>query len=216
MDAWTAVDTLPWMGQKSREVDLYIEKSAPFAQPILRKLRTLFHKADARIEEKLKWGVPSFEYKGIVGGVAAFKKHVAWGLWKGSLLKAPAGAIQRDASSHMSGGSPRTLAELPDDAVLIDLIQQAVDLNDRGVKLSKRSNPTKKPPLKTPPDLAAALKKNPKARATYEAFSPSHKREYVEWITEAKQDATRARRLAQAVEWLAEGKSRNWKYERKK
>lgn len=200
------------MAKTDPRVDTYIEKAAPFAQPILRKVRTLFHKASPKIEETLKWGVPSFEYKGIVGGMAAFKKYVTWGLWKAKLLDGVE-EMRSDKSSHMSGGAIASVSEMPPDAKVIALIKQAVQLNEHGVTLPQRSG-KKKPPPKAPIDLTAALKKNAKASATYDAFSPSHKREYCEWITEAKQAETRARRIAQTIEWLAEGKSRNWKYER--
>lgn len=200
------------MAKTDPRVDEYIKKAAPFAQPILRKVRTLFHKASPKIEETVKWGVPSFEYQGIVGGMAAFKKYVTWGLWKAKLLDGVQD-MRSDQSSHMSGGAIADVSEIPPDAKVVALIKQAVKLNEDGVKLPQRSG-KKKPPPKTPSDLAAALKNNAKAAASYAAFSPSHKREYCEWITEAKQAETRARRLAQAIEWLAEGKSRNWKYER--
>lgn len=201
------------MPDRNAAVDAYIANAAPFARPIMVKLRQLFHKACPQIEEKIKWGCPSFEYKGMVGGFAAFKKHVSWGFWKASLLSDPKGVLKSTASSPMGGGSPGTVKELPADGVLIDLIKQAVQLNIDGVKLARPKNARRTPP-KTPPDLAAAMKKNAKARATYEGFSPSHQREYVEWITEAKRPETRAKRIAQAIEWLAEGKSRNWKYQR--
>src|SRR3954470_22886566 len=125
------------MGKRSLQVDEYIASAAPFAQPILKKLRTLFHRACPQIEETLKWGKPTFTYHGIVGGMAAFKQHVGWGLWKGKLLKAPAGAIGSKASSIMSGGKPTDLSQLPPDDVLIDLIRQAAALNEAGVKIPK-------------------------------------------------------------------------------
>jgi uncharacterized protein YdeI (YjbR/CyaY-like superfamily) len=190
-------------------VDAYIAKAAPFAQPILIKLRALFHRACPDIEEKLKWGMPSFEYKGLVGGMAAFKKHATWGFWKSRLLKDPRGVLADDGS--MGAGKPTDVSQLPPDRYILDLIRQAVALNEQGIKL-QRPKSTKRPPPRTPAYLAAELKKNPKARAVYDAFSPSHKREYIEWITQAKQDTTRKRRLAQAIEWIAQGKSRNWKY----
>jgi hypothetical protein len=199
------------MGQRIPEVDRYIDAAAPFAQPILRRLRDLFHEASPLIQEKIKWGCPSFEHKGIVGGMAAFKKHVAWGLWKAALLDGQ-GAMRSSASSHMSGGSPTDVSELPSDKTLLALIRKAVDLNERGVKTPKREKPKAKPLPKLPADFATALRAEPRAASTYKAFSPSHKREYVEWVTEAKQPQTRARRIAQAVAWMTEGKPRNWKY----
>jgi uncharacterized protein YdeI (YjbR/CyaY-like superfamily) len=197
------------MSNHNAQVDAYIAKSPPFAQPILTRLRELFHRACPQLEEKLKWGVPSFEYKGMLGGMAAFKKHATWGLWKSKLLNDPKKVIDHPGS--MGAGKPSNISELPPDRDILDLIKQAVALNEKGVKL-ERPKPAKRPPPKAPPDLAAALKKNAKARATFDAFSPSHKREYIEWITEARQEETRKRRLAQAIEWMAHGKPRNWKY----
>lgn len=193
------------------EVDAYIARSAPFAQPILKKLRMLFHHGCPGLEEKIKWGCPSFEYKGMLCGMAAFKKHVAWGFWKAKLLKDPKGILKSTASSPMGGGSPTSVDELPPDAVLLGLIRQAVALNEAGVKLPA-ARKKQRPPLKVPADLTSALKKRPAASRTFAGFSPSHKREYVEWITQAKRPETRAARITQAVEWMADGKPRNWKY----
>ena len=203
------------MAKRPANVDEYIANAQPFAQSILTKLRALFHRACPPIEERLKWGMPSFEYKGIVGGMAAFKQHVSWGLWKAALIDDPTGAMKSDASSAMGGGKLTSVADLPPDRVMLNLIQQAVDLNERGVKLPQRSAAARKPPPKIPPDLAAALKKNSKAAAAYDTFPPSHQREYIEWITEAKQPQTRQRRLKQAIEWMSQRKPRNWKYMKK-
>ena len=192
------------------QIDGYIERAQPFARPIMQKLRALFHKACPQIEEKLKWGVPSFEYKGMVGGFAAFKQHVSWGMWKSALLNDPAGVL-KGKSSTMGTGKMTSVADLPPDRVILDLIRQAVALNEQGVK-TPRKPVEKRPPLRTPADLAGALKANGRAGEAFKGFSPSHRREYVEWITEAKQPATRQRRLEQAVAWIAEGKPRNWKY----
>ena len=205
------ISPLP-MAIRTAEVDAYIEKAQPFARPILRRIRALFHKACPQLEEKLKWGHPSFEYKGMLGGMAAFKKHAVWGLWKAALINDPTNAMASDASSPKRGGKLSSVDDLPKDEILLDLIRQAKDLNDRGVKLPIRSDRKPKPPPKVPADLATALKKNSKAAATFADFSPSHQREYVEWITEARQDETRRRRIDQAIQWMAQGKPRNWKY----
>jgi uncharacterized protein YdeI (YjbR/CyaY-like superfamily) len=197
---------------KNPAVDAYIAKSAAFARPILTRVRGLMHKACPRIEETIKWGVPHFEYQGVVASMAAFKQHASVGFWKQKLMDDPAGLFPAAGESSMGGRKFRSADELPSDVVLLRYIKTAVALNEAGVKVLKAARP-KKPPPKLPADLAAALKKNPKAKATYDAFPPSHQREYVEWITEAKQEATRQRRLATAVEWMAQGKSRNWKYE---
>lgn len=197
---------------KNPAVDAYIAKSADFARPILKRVRAAMHKACPQIEETIKWGVPHFEHQGVVASMAAFKQHASFGFWKQKLMEDPAGLFPAAGESSMGGRKFRSADELPSDAVLLRYTRAAVALNEAGVKVPKAAKP-KKPPPKLPADLAAALKKNPKARATYDTFPPSHKREYVEWITEAKQEATRQRRLATAVAWMAQGKSRNWKYE---
>ncbi|WP_428937634.1 YdeI/OmpD-associated family protein [Fontivita pretiosa] len=200
------------MGTRSPEVDAYIRNAPPFAQPILTRIRELFHRACPDVQEKLKWRVPSFEYKGMLGGMAAFKRHATWGLWKASLLKDPKGVLEGRASSPMAAGKCSDVSQLPPEQDMVDLIRQAVELNERGVKLPQRSRTASRPPPKTPPDLAAALKRNARAAATFKGFSPSHKREYIEWITEARQEQTRRRRVAQAIEWISQGRPRNWKY----
>jgi uncharacterized protein YdeI (YjbR/CyaY-like superfamily) len=193
-------------------VDAYIAKSAEFARPILTRLRALMHKACPRIEETMKWGVPHFEYKGIVASMAAFKQHAAFGFWKQRLLEDPAGFFPAPGDSSMGGRKIRSAADLPTDAVLLRYIKTAVALNEQGIKLEKSARPSK-PPVKPPADLVAALKKNVRAKATYDVFPPSRKRDYVEWITDAKQEETRKRRLATAIQWMAQGKARHWKYE---
>jgi uncharacterized protein YdeI (YjbR/CyaY-like superfamily) len=200
------------MKKASAAVDAYIAKAAPFARPILKKLRQLFHRACPEIEERIKWGAPSFEYKGMVGGFAAFKQHVSFGFWKGTLLKDPHGIFDGTTDSAMGGIKLTDVSRLPADDILIEYIREAVALNEQGVKVPKAK--TKRKPLEVPDYFLAALQKNKKALAAFESFSPSHQREYVEWITEAKQEATREKRLATALEWLAQGKRRNWKYEK--
>jgi hypothetical protein len=218
------------MGTKNADVTAYITRAQPFARPILTKIRALFHRASPLIEEKLKWGMPSFEHNGIVGMMAGFKQHARWGLWKSKQLDDPRDAVAGGSSSTMGMNKVTSLADLPGDDVIIDLIKQAVALNARGgVKRSaprtggaaanataSRAKVKPRPAPKPPADLAAALKKNAKAATTFKNFSPSHRREYIEWITEARQPETRQRRLAQTIEWLAEGKPRNWKYMKRK
>jgi uncharacterized protein YdeI (YjbR/CyaY-like superfamily) len=200
---------------KNPKVDAYIAKSAPFARPILEKLRELFHQACPSIEETMKWGFPHFDYKGIVGNMAAFKQHAAFGFWKSKLLEDPHGILADGRDSPMIAAKLTDVSQLPSDKILLDYVRRAVALNERGVKLPARK---KKPQaeLKVPDFFLTAIKKHKKAWAAFESFSPSHKREYVEWITEAKQPATRNRRVATAIEWIAEGKPRNWKYMKKK
>lgn len=198
------------MANRIPDVDAYIEKSAPFAQAILEKLRDLFHKACPEMQEVMKWSFPHFEYKGIVGSMAAFKQHCSFGFWKGKLMKDPNKLFAGDSS--MSGMKVSSVKDLPSDKVLLAYIKEAVALNEDGIKAPKAKKPPKKA-LVVPDYFMAALTKNKEALAVFQAFSPSHQREYVEWVTEAKQDATRDKRLAQAIEWMAEGKARNWKYQ---
>jgi uncharacterized protein YdeI (YjbR/CyaY-like superfamily) len=195
------------------EVDSYIEKAAPFAQPILKRIRGAFHAAHPDVAETIKWGVPHFEYKGVLGSMAAFKAHVGWGFWKSSLLSDPA-KLFKGESRGMGGARVESIDDLPSEAVLVDYVREAIRLNEEGVKVEKKK-PAPRAEVETPEDLAKALKKAPAAKKAWDAFAPSHRREYVEWITEAKQEATRAKRLATTIEWLTEGKSRNWKYVKK-
>jgi len=203
------------MAKKDPRVDAYITKSADFAQPILKHLRKLVHTACPEVEETLKWSMPSFMYKGILCGFASFKEHCTFGFWKGDLMFADDKEAQKRANEAMGHfGRMTRLADLPGDKLLLGYIKEAMRLNDEGVKKSPKPKLKVKPELIVPPVLVAALKKNTKAKAAFDAFSYSHKKEYAEWIGEAKQEDTRTRRLATTIAWLSEGKSRNWKYER--
>ncbi len=195
---------------RSKAVDAYIAKSAPFARPILSRIRKAMHQGCPQVEETIKWGVPHFEYKGVLVGMAAFKQHAAFGFWKRRLMSDPTGFFSK-GESGMGGRRIHSADELPSDSELVRLVREAVALNEKGVKSPRVAR--KKPPVKVPPYLATALKKNAKAKAFFDQLSPSARRDYVEWLTEAKQPATRDRRLATTIEWLAAGKQRNWKYQ---
>ena len=197
------------MGTRDPRVDAYIARSAEFARPILSHLREIVHSACPEVEETLKWSAPHFMYRGMLAGMSAFKAHCAFGFWKGSLVTGGDGGVEAQAMGQF--GRITSLDDLPPRRVIIGYVKQAMKLNEEGVKTPKRRKTPKTEPL-MPAELAAALAKNAKARATFEAFSPSHQREYVEWIAEAKGEETRQRRLANALEWMAEGKARNWKY----
>jgi uncharacterized protein YdeI (YjbR/CyaY-like superfamily) len=197
------------MGARDARVDAYIAKSADFAKPILKYLRETVHAACPECEETLKWGAPAFMYNGILCGFAAFKEHATFGLWKHELLLG-----ERPRAAMGSFGRLTSIKDLPSKRRLVTLIKRAMKLNEEGVKV-QRSKAAKEP-IRMPPDLASALAKDKKARAAFDAFSPSHKREYLEWVTEAKGADTRARRIATAIEWMSEGKPRNWKYMRGK
>ena len=190
-------------------IDDYIQSAAAFAQPMLVHIRDTVHQACPQVEETIKWGMPTFMHSGgILCGMAAFKKHVSFGYWKHALVVGD-GSAQEGMGSY---GKMASLKDLPPKKTLLAHIRKAAKLNEDGVKAPAQRKGAKPPP-QAPDDLAAALRKNKAAQATYDAFPPSCKREYVEWITEAKREETRAKRLAQAVEWMAEGKRRNWKYE---
>ncbi len=196
------------MGKRDPRVDAYIAKAADFAQPILTEFREIVHAACPDCEEAIKWSSPSFMYKGLLCGMDAFKEHAVFGFWKGAL-----GVDDQAKTVHPTRMTIRItkLFDLPPRKVLIGYIKQAMALNDAGVKMTRPPRGTAKPVV-VPKDLAAALAKNKKAQAAFERFPPSHKREYVEWITEAKREETRNRRLRIALRQIAEGKPQNWKY----
>jgi len=203
------------MGQKNKRVDAYIDKAQPFAKPILTKLRELIHKGNPEVEETIKWGMPSFDYKGPFCSFASFKQHAVFGFWKYELIKDPRGYVSEifnkggDAMGDL--GRITSIKDLPPDKVIIDFVKQAKKLNDDGIKLpAKPKKP--KAELIIPSYLINALKKNKQAFETFNNFSYSHKKEYIEWITEAKTEETRNKRIATTIEWISEGKSRNWKY----
>ncbi|MEP7213773.1 MAG: YdeI/OmpD-associated family protein [Acidobacteriota bacterium] len=191
-------------------VDAFIEKSADFAKPILLHIRKLVHTACPDTVETIKWGFPHFDHKGMLCAMSAFKQHCAFGFWKQSLLEADAFSAQKTAMG--SFGRITSVEDLPADDIIIGLVHQAVELNEKGIKVDKKPTAGKKE-LVVPDYLTVELKKNKAARETFENFPYSCKKEYVQWITEAKTDATRDKRLATTLEWLAEGKRRNWKYE---
>jgi len=192
-------------------VDAYIEKSADFAKPILNHIRKLVYRAYPDIEETMKWSFPHFVHKGTVCSMASFKQHCAFGFWKQSLLEKDVFPAEKTAMG--SFGRITSVKDLPPDKMLIGLIRQAVELNEKGIKVAKR--PAAKKALVTPKELTSALLKNKTAKATFDKFSPSHRNEYIAWIEEAKTAPTREKRLATTVEWLSEGKSKNWKYEKR-
>ena len=200
------------MGKKDPRVDAYIAKSADFARPILKHLRTLVHKACPDVEETMKWSFPHFDYKGMMCSMASFKHHCAFGFWKASLMSASEQFTQVGETAMGHLGQIKSLDDLPSDKVMRVYIKEAATLNDAGVKIPSKPKSKEKKELKVPSDLSAALKRNKKAKETFDSFSASHRREYVEWITEAKTKETREKRLATAIEWMVEEKVRNWKY----
>lgn len=199
------------MGIRDPRVDAYIAKQADFARPMLTYIREIVHEGCPDVSETIKWRVPSFEHHGILCGMAAFKAHLQFGFWKHDLV----------VGTRMDGmgfGKLGGLKDLPPRAKLVAYVRKAAKLNEQGVKSpwmearAKKARVAAKTPIAVPADFRAALGKHTRAKAVFASFSPSHKREYLEWITEAKQQETRKRRIAQAVEWISEGKARNWKY----
>jgi uncharacterized protein YdeI (YjbR/CyaY-like superfamily) len=200
------------MGKRDDRVDAYIKRSGEFARPILIHLRGIVHETCADVEETMKWSFPHFLYKGMMCSMAAFKEHCAFGFWKSSLILDKGGVPVEKAMGQF--GRITKLEDLPSKKILSGYIKQAMKLNDDGIKSPARIKPKENVPreIVVPVDLASALLANSAASATFEKFSPSHKREYVDWINEAKTQATRTRRLEQAIQFMAEGKPRHWKY----
>ena len=201
---------------RDQRVDAYLEKVAPFAQPILTHVRDLMHTASPDIDETVKWGMPFFQLNGIIiGNMAGFKEHCSVDLWGPEM----AAVLKADGFGQTEGratfGRISSLNDLPGDKVLLNYFRQAVGFvlrGERTTSLVRKAKKAVKPAPEVPADLAAALKKNKAAVKVFDAFSPSCKREYVDWIVEAKRAETREKRVTQAVEWMAEGKTRMWKY----
>jgi len=196
-------------------VDAYIEKAAPFAQPILAHLRKLMHQACPHATETMKWSMPFFVQQGIIiASMASFKQHCAFGFWGPEMKK----VLSKDGlkASYGMGSLGRItgLDALPSDRVLLTYMGQAADFVESGqrTKSIDRSKKSPNKPVRVPPELTAALKKNKMATKVFAEFSPSCKREYADWIADAKRPETKAKRVKQAVGWIAQGKQRNWKY----
>lgn len=198
------------MPRRDPRVDAYIEKSADFAKPILRHVREVAHAACPDVVETMKWSFPHFDYKGIMMSMAAFKEHCTLGFWNAREVLGP------DAREGAMGqfGRITSVKDLPPKKVLAGYVKKAMAAKDAGVKPARPARVARPEPA-VPAELAAALrlKKNRKAKEAWDAFPPSHRREYVEYIGEAKRAETRARRVAQTVAQLHEGKGRNWKYQ---
>ena len=196
------------MGTRDPRVDTYIGKSPVFARPILEHLRDVVHAACPQVEEDIKWGAPHFLHHGMLASMAAFKAHACFGFWRGKELFPDGGA----GGAMGDFGKLTSVKDLPAKKTLASLVKQAMALNESGAAKPKRVAKPKPPPVPSPA-FAAAIARSRKAAKVFAAFPPGQQREYVEWIDEAKGEDTRTRRIAQAVEWIAEGKRRNWKYE---
>lgn len=204
------------MATKDERIDAYITASQPFARPILKHLRSLVHKACPEVHETIKWGFPHFEYGGkILCSMASFKEHCAFGFRLGVMMSDPKGILKQVGSNSGMGhfGKISSLDDLPSEKTIIQYIKEAMTLTDEGVSKPKVNNSGSKE-LEMPDYFVASLKKDKQAHSNFEKFSYSKKKDYVEWITEAKTEATRKKRMDLALEWLREGKGRNWKYEK--
>ncbi len=204
------------MGKKDKKVDAYIAKSAEFAKPILTHLRELVHKACPEVVEVIKWGFPNFDYKGVFCSMAGFKQHCSFGFWKASLMDDPHKILSitdRNSMGHFD--RIISLKDLPSDRILLAYVKQAAELNDKGVRRVVKVTPKGSKTIDTPEYFEKALKKNKTARDIFENFAYSHRKEYIQWFEEAKTEETRNKRIVQAIEWISEGKGRNWKYAKK-
>lgn len=200
---------------KDPRIDAYIARAQPFARPILEHLRALVHKAVPGVEETLKWGMPTFMSHGaIMCGMASFKAHCAFWFWKGSRIPDTHKIFGRGDKAMGQLGRLRSLKDLPSAAILTKYMRAGAALNKTGATGPRTPVSAKRTVNvpRTPADLSKALRGNAKAAATWKAFPPSHRKEYIEWITEAKTAETRSRRLATSLEWIVEGKHRNWRY----
>jgi uncharacterized protein YdeI (YjbR/CyaY-like superfamily) len=207
------------MEQFDPRVDAYIAKSADFAKPILTHIREVVHRASPAITETIKWGMPFFDYKGPVCQVAAFKQHCGFGFWRASRLSDPHKVLNTgEEASAGSFGRIDSLSDLPADDILIAYVQEAMRLNETGekagMKVKKDKPPVQKKEVAVPEEFLTGLDENPVADENFNKFSPSKQREYLDWFAETKTEATRLKRIQQALEWIAEGKSRNWKYQK--
>ncbi|HEY2583721.1 MAG TPA: YdeI/OmpD-associated family protein [Mucilaginibacter sp.] len=200
------------MEQYDSRVDAYIAKSAEFAKPILEYIRDVVHEASPLITETIKWGFPFFDYKGPVCNMSAFKQHIGFGFWKASLLNDPHQMLRFGDEKAGSFGDIKSVADLPPKEIIIDFVQQAITFNEMGVKVPAKKVPVEKTELVIPDYFIKYLAKDPKAKEIFDKFSYSHKKEYAEWIVDAKSETTREKRMETALEWISEGKSRNWKY----
>ena len=198
---------------RDRRMDAYISRAPEFARPILSHLRELIHSACPEVEETMKWSRPHFMRRGMMlCGMSAFQRHCAFGFWLGEMVLGPDSTDPNLKNGMGHFGRITSLADLPGDKQLLASIKKAVALNDAGTRRPAPPRSTGKKELSIPRYFTAALKTNKRALAAFEAFSYSHKKEYVEWITEAKREETRQKRIETMLSWLAEGKSRNWKY----
>jgi len=203
------------MEKFDKRIDTYIERSAEFAKPILIHIRELVHRTAPEISETIKWAFPHFEYKGTICHMASFKQHCTFGFRKASLLPDPHNLLNGETSSAMGQfGRITALSDLPSDEILESYLRNAILLNETGIKLPVIKKSPSASVVSVPEYFMEALSKNPLAQSTFEGFSNSHKKEYIEWVSEAKTEKTREKRLATTMLWLSEGKLMHWRYKK--
>ena len=198
------------MVTRDPRIDAYLLKAPEFARPILVELRRRMHAACPDVVETIKWRHPSFEHHGLLGGIAAFKRHCAFGFWRHDLL---AKEHPEFRSALEACGCVKAVADLPPMPMFRKLVAKAMAWNAKGAPVA-RAPKQARPAIAMHPEFARALAGSQAAKQQFAAFAPSHRREYLEWIADAKRDETRHKRIEQAIAWIAEGKHRNWKYER--
>jgi uncharacterized protein YdeI (YjbR/CyaY-like superfamily) len=204
------------MGKKDKKLDAYIAKQKPFAKPVLKHLRKVVHAGCPDVEEAMKWSFPCFVYSGsILCSMAGFKEHCTFGFWRVTELR-KRGLVKPSGEKAMGQfGRIKKISDLPPETKLIKVVKEAAKINESGKRTPVKKKTTLSKKLVIPAYFTKLLNKNKKAKKTFDEFSYSNKREYVEWITEAKTEMTREKRIATTLEWLAEGKPRNWKYQKK-
>lgn len=198
---------------KNVAIDQYISSQAPFAQEIIIHLRNIIHQSSTDITEAIKWRHPCFESNGLVCAIAAFKQHVNFSFFKGKRLNDSANIFSKSDNNELAALKFTVLNDMPADDILINYLQQAIALNNSSNVKKQQATRKDKADLKIPDDLASALAENPKAKEVFANFSYSKQKDYIEWLISAKRATTRATRLSTAIAWIAEGKSRHWKYE---
>ncbi len=200
----------------SAKIDLYIAKAAPFAQPILWHLCEVVHQAVPDVEEAVKWSMPFFMYQGIIlANIAAFKAHCSFGIWKENQVMAKQEGVEDRGTGMGNFGKLTSLKDLPPDKELKAILKEAARKIAAGERTKTWERPAKTAPgtMEIPEALAAALAKNKVAAKMFAAMTAGCRREYCDWIAEAKREETRDKRVATALEWIGEGKQRHWKYQ---
>lgn len=196
------------MNEASENITAYIEKATPEFKEVMIALRSVLNNPNFDIKEDWKWGAPNFNNEGMICWLAHFRNHVGMNFFKGTLIK-----DKYNLFTHYREEKGNRQLKFSDINQIIPeqieyYIEEAIKLNQENIKVVKKEIDTS-----LPLDLETELNNNPKAKMFFESLAPSYKRDYIEWIEEAKREATRTKRLATTMEWLSEGKKKNWKYE---